>query len=86
MTTIEKIRKFFPFSSIEPIVRRPSYETIHEMHYKLNTNSALVHTDLGGGTLGFLALIVPPAVYNTISNTPFIAPISMGPAPVILPN
>jgi len=86
MITIKKIRDLFPFPTIETIVGQPSYQTIHKMHRKLNTNTASMHTDLEGGVHSFLALTVLSQVYNTLSSTPFIALVSIGPALVILPN
>ena len=38
---------------------------------------------MGNGALGLLFLAVLPAVYNTLSLIPFIAPVNPGPDPVI---
>ena len=81
--TIAKIVDGFPFPTIPPIVGVPNYEIIAELHMKLNSNSASVQSNLGDGTLGLLSLTVSDAVYNTLSNTPFVAPANPGAAPNI---
>ena len=78
-TTPDKIVESFPHPTIMPIVGQPTYETLAEIHLKLNTNAASVHSNLGNGLLGLLFLPVSPAVYNTQSATPFIPPENPGP-------
>ena len=77
-TAINKIVDGFPFPTISPIIGSPNYETISEVHLKLNSNSASVQSNLGCGTLGLLQLIVSPAVYATFSATAFIVPVNPG--------
>ena len=76
-----KIRDNFPHKSIPPIVGQPTYETIKELHLKLNENAVKVHSNLGNGLLGYLGVTVTPAIFNTLSNTPFIIPPNPGIAP-----
>jgi hypothetical protein len=76
-----KIRDNFPHKSIPPIVGQPTYETIKELHLKLNENAVKVHSNLGNGLLGYLGVTVTPAIFNTLSNTPFIIPLNPGIAP-----
>jgi hypothetical protein len=53
----------------------------------LQANAASIHSELGGGDLGHLALTVPPQVFATLSNTPWVVPLNPGPTPpVLLPN
>ena len=77
-----KIRDNFPHKSIPPIVGQPTYETIKELHLKLNENAVKVHSNLGNGLLGYLGVTVTPAIFNTLSNTPFIIPLNPGIAPI----
>ena len=56
----------------------PSYETIAEVHIKLNSNAASVHSELGNGTLGLLALTVTLAVYNPLTMVTLNAPLNPG--------
>jgi hypothetical protein len=84
--SIEDYITGFPHPIINKIQGMPSYETIAEVQRDLNANAASIETTLGGGTLGYLALTVAPAVYNTLSNVPFVAPLNPGYIPVIPPN
>jgi hypothetical protein len=81
-----KIADNFPHKSIHPIVGQPTYESIKELHLKLNENAVKVHSNLGNGLLGYLGVTVTPAIYNTLSATPFVNPPNPGITPVIPPN
>jgi hypothetical protein len=76
-----KITDNFPHKHISPIVGQPSYETIQELHLKLNENAVKVHSNLGNGLLGYLGVTVTPAIYNTLSAEPFVIPPNPGIAP-----
>ena len=71
---IEKIMDSFPYLTITPIIGQPDYGSIIEIHLQLNTNTASVQSHLGNGALDLLFLTITPAVYNILSNVPFIAP------------
>ena len=71
MPDIDKIVEGFPHPTINPIMGIPTYESISEVHIKLNSNAASVHSELGNGTLGLPALTVTPAVHNTLAGVPF---------------
>ena len=83
MSTVDKIIDSFPFPTLPNITGEPDYETLSELHTKLNANAASVQTNLGGGTLGHLWLTLKPEVYNTLTNTPFQPPENPGSQPVI---
>ena len=55
-----------------------TYETIAEVHIKLNLNAASVRLELGNCALGLIALTVTPAVYNTLAGVPFVSPVNPG--------
>jgi hypothetical protein len=57
----------FPHPTISPILGILNYETIAEVNLQLNANAASVHSNLGDGAHGLLALTINPAVYNTLS-------------------
>ena len=65
-SSIKKIVEGFPFQTIDPIVRSPTYKKIAEVHLKLNLNATYVHSNLGNGTLGILYLTLSPTVYSTL--------------------
>jgi hypothetical protein len=83
MSTTTDDSFIFPFPIIPSIVGEPSYETIAEIHKKINANAASVQSNLGDGRLGHLALTVSDAIYNTLSAIPFVAPPNPGAQPVI---
>ena len=85
-TATDKIVDGFPFPTIPPIVGTPTYNTIAEVNLKLNSNSASVQSNLGCGTLGLLKLTVSPAIYNTLSATPFVVPVNPGSVPITPAN
>ena len=86
MPDIDKIIEGFPHPTITPIVGIPSYESITEVHIKLNSKAASLHSKLGNGALGLLALTVTPAVYDTLAGVLFVAPINLGQTFVIPPG
>ena len=86
MPDIDKIVEGFPHPTITPIIGIPNYESISEIHIKLNSNAASVHSELGNGALGLLALTVTPAVHDTLAGVPFVAPMNPGQVFFIPPN
>ena len=80
---IKKIVDGFPFPTIDPIIGTPYYESISDIHLKLNSNAVSVQSNLGCGMLGLLFLTVSPAVYATLSTTAFVPPVNPGPEPSI---
>ena len=83
VTTIDSLVTGFPFPTVLPIVGEPNYESIAALHRQLNANAASIQSHLGNGLLGLLQLTVSAAVYNTLSATPFVAPVNPGAAPFI---
>ena len=82
-STIDNIADGFPFPSNPPIVGASDYENISEVHLQLNSNAAVVHSNLVDGYLGPLYLTVLPAFYNTLSATTFTPPSNPGATPDI---
>ena len=85
-SSIDSIVEMFPHRSIDPIVGQMNYETLSEVHLKLNTNAASVHSYLGYGLLGLLYPTVTPAVYNTRLAVPFVTPNHPGPTTTVPEN
>ena len=85
--TIDSIIAAFPYPTIQPIVGTPTYESINEVATYLKANASAIHSENGGGQLGYLGLTVSPAVYDTLApGTPFVIPPNPGPTPPPLPN
>ena len=85
-SSIKNIVDGFPFPKIDPIIVTPDYESIADIHLKLNSNVASVQSNLGCGMLGLLFLTVLPAVYATLFTTAFVPPVNPGPEPSIHTN
>jgi hypothetical protein len=84
--SVESFIESFPHPIIPPIEGLPTYESIIDVTRLLNTNAASIHSELGDGQLGHLALTISPAVYAALSAIPFVAPPNPGPVPVLVPN
>ena len=76
--TAEKILESFPHPTIQPIVGKPNYESIAEVHLKLNANTASMRSNLGNGRLGHLFLTLQPEVFNALSTIEFVPPNNPG--------
>jgi hypothetical protein len=85
-TTVKALIESFPHPVIPAIQGLPAYESITDVTRLLNANAASVHSELGGGALGHLALTISPAVYAMLLATPFVAPNNPGPAPILANN
>jgi hypothetical protein len=86
MSSSGDILEGFPHPTITPVIGIPTYESIAEINLKLNDNAASVHSNLGDGAHGLLALTINPAVYNTISPDPFLPPANPGANPILPDN
>ena len=65
--TVEAVLESFPNQHIPRIQGEPSYKSITQVRKLILKNAASVHSNLGGGNLGYLGLVVSPAKYLTIS-------------------
>ena len=78
---VDDIVAEFPIKSIPPIQGEPNYESINEIIQVLYANAASLATTYGGGRHGHIGLIMKPAIYATLSETPYATPIDPGPLP-----
>ena len=83
VTSSDKIIENFSHPTIPPIVGQPTYESLTELHLKLNTNAASVHSNRGNGQFGLIYLTLKPQVYATLSTVPFVPPANPGQNPNI---
>ena len=81
-SSIEEIVDGFPFPAIDPIIGTRDYESIADIHLKLNSNAASVQSNLRCGTLGLFFLSILPAVYATLSTTTFVLSVNPRPRPI----
>ena len=63
--------RFFEYKDLDKIHGQPTIDTIAKMLKQLKRNAQRVITTLGGGQLGFLALVISPTAYNAIPNSAF---------------
>jgi hypothetical protein len=65
--TFEDVIASFPHSILQTDQGEPDYQTIHTIRKILQANSRAIDTQLGGGALGHLGLIVSDSLYAMIS-------------------
>ena len=82
-SSAEKIVENFPHPTIQPIVGQPTYESLAELHLKLNANAASVHSNRGNGQFGLIYLTLKGEVYATLSAVPFVPPDNPGQNPTV---
>ena len=82
-SALNKVIESFPHPTIQPIVGQPTYKTLAEVHLKLNTNAASVHSHLVNGKLGILFLTIASTIYNNQSKILFVPSSNTGPSAVI---
>ena len=78
--SVEDVTNAFP-TAVTKITGEPNYESLKNLKDELKANAASIPTTLGGGTHGYLGLILSPAAYATIAATQFIEPIYPGQHP-----
>ena len=71
--------KFFEVKDLDKIHGQPTIDGIVKLLRQVKRNAQRVPTTLGGGQLGYLALVIDTATYNAIPTAaPFIRPIDPG--------
>ena len=60
--------RFFEYKDLERIHGQPTINSIARLLRQVKCNTQQVSTTLGGGQLGYLALVILPADYITIPN------------------
>ena len=69
----------FEYSELEKIHGHPDIDSLLRIFRQLKRNAQRVPTILGGGQLGYLALVISTASYNAITNSqPFYRPLLPG--------
>jgi hypothetical protein len=81
-TSVEDIIASFPHPILPMVQGEPYYHTIHAIRKLLQANARSIDSNLGGGALGHLSLIVSVAVYAIVAPAhPWTNPESPGRAP-----
>ena len=69
----------FKHKELTPIRGLPTLDTILRLFREVKQNAQSVTTKLGGGQLGYLALVLKPTDYNNIAiSLPFVRPVDPG--------
>jgi hypothetical protein len=85
--TIDDIIAKFPHKRLPIIDGKPDYTSINTMVHLLYSNAATLTTALGrGGQHGHIGLIMPAALYTTLSAIPYNEPNDPGAIPVHAAN
>ena len=64
--SVEDVTNAFP-TAVTKITGEPNYESLKNLKDELKANAASIPTTLGGGTHGYLGLILSPAAYAVVS-------------------
>ena len=78
------MKAMFTKPVLTKIVGRPKFCSISKIFQETCENAARVNTDLGGGQHGLTGILLPPDLYQGMSNTPMIIPPNPGPMPNII--
>jgi hypothetical protein len=71
--------RFFEYKELTKIHGEPTVDSIVTLLRQVKRNAQRVTTTLGGGQLGYLALVTPPAIYNSIPGSAlFVRPTDPG--------
>ena len=74
----------FPHAELTKINGKPSAATIKQLKREVFANLREIHSDLGGGTHGYLGLALPTGQYLIRAGQPFVAPNHPGALPTYL--
>mmetsp|Transcript_10058 Transcript_10058/g.14217 ORF Transcript_10058/g.14217 Transcript_10058/m.14217 type:complete len:136 (-) Transcript_10058:711-1118(-) len=74
-TAIDYVNTYFVHVPLTKIRGEPNYDSLKELKEELMTNAQEVTTTLGGGSHGYLGLVVNPTEYSLSSTTPYVNPV-----------
>ena len=82
--TLNYCKTFCPKPDFTRILGISTYNTLHQIKFKIKTNIISVHLNLGGATRGHIGLLMLNKKYATLPNAPYVR--SMQPAILIISN
>ena len=78
-TNINYVETYFQIKDLQKIHGEPNFETLKILRNQIKANAGSVATQLGGGTLGYLGLLLSNAEYaRAAPGTPFVRPPNPG--------
>ena len=79
-STFKMYLDLFEYKELTPVIGEPDIDSLIVVFQQLKRNAQRIPTTLGGGLLGYLALVLPPTVYLTVPNAQvFVCPVHPGP-------
>ena len=63
---------FFQYEHLTSITEEPTFESLTRLKNELKANALSVPSTLGGGNHGMLGMVLTPAEFALVSNTPFV--------------
>ena len=81
--TVEQYIESFLHTIFPKQLGEPNYKKIQKIHKLAAANAALVETTRGGGNHGYLAIVLEPNTYHTLTGHIFIPPTNPGPSLII---
>jgi hypothetical protein len=84
-SAVQDVTVRFPHPIIPTVQGRVDCKTIHAIRKLLQANARAIDTDLGGGALVHLGIIVYVAAYSIFAPThPWVNPVAPGPIPAVI--
>ena len=83
---VDDIIAKFRIKTLTKIEGEPTYESISKISHELYTNAATLSSPLGGGKHGHIGMVMKPALYATLSATPYVEPQEPSLTPVFDPT
>ena len=68
------ITNAFPHKELTPIIGRPTYEAIRRMEDEMKKDALTVKTNMDGGNVGLVGIILANAKYTQLTGHGFIPP------------
>ena len=81
--SLDDIKAQFTFSTLDPIIGEPTYESLFKMCTQLQRNAAAIEIRLAPPHTTCAGLVEPPAVYQLRQGSPFPRPPYPGDNPII---
>ena len=81
--TVDQIIAGFQHTKLTEITGKPSYTMLAKLKRELITNVLAMHSNQGGGSHGYRAIIVSDTEYALLVPTPFVTPKHPGAQPII---
>ena len=77
-TVVDYATTYFEFPTVDKIHGTPTFRSLQTLKRQLKANCQTVISDLGGGHLGLLGLLLSPEEYALLSNVAFTRPLHPG--------